>query len=177
MIDVLLAQEYARINHDVILKQVVEIYQEICSDAKIIDEIHTTHNYIDYDFKAIMGKPNMMIRKGAVRAYKGERLIIPFNMRDGLAICEGKSNNDWNYTAPHGCGRIMSRAKAKETLNVEDFMKEMADANIYTTTADATTLDEAPNAYKPYQEIVKLIEPTVDILYFMKPKINIKAAE
>lgn len=71
----------------------------------------------------------------------------------------------------------MSRAKAKETLNVEDFMKEMADANIYTTTADATTLDEAPNAYKPYQEIVKLIEPTVDILYFMKPKINIKAAE
>ena len=177
LIDVLLAQEYARINHDVILKQVVEIYQEICSDAKIIDEIHTTHNYIDYDFKAIMGKPNMMIRKGAVRAYKGERLIIPFNMRDGLAICEGKSNDDWNYTAPHGCGRCLSRSKAKEQLNIEDFKAEMAAAGVYTTTADATTLDEAPNAYKPYQEIVKLIEPTVDILYFMKPKINIKAAE
>lgn len=177
LIDVLLAQEYARINHDVILKQVVEIYQEICSDAKIIDEIHTTHNYIDYDFKAIMGKPNMMIRKGAVRAYKGERLIIPFNMRDGLAICEGKSNDDWNYTAPHGCGRCLSRSKAKEQLNIEDFKAEMAAAGVYTTTADASTLDEAPEAYKPYEEIVKLIEPTVDILYFMKPKINIKAAE
>ncbi len=177
LMDVLLAQEYARLNHETIIKQVIEIYKKLSKDVNVIDEIHTTHNYIDYDFKALMGKPNMMIRKGAIRAYKGENVIIPFNMRDGIAICEGKSNEDWNCTAPHGAGRIMSRSVAKAKLNVEDFKKQMADAGIYTTTADKTTLDEAPNAYKPMAEIIKNIEPTVDILYFMKPKMNIKATE
>ena len=118
-----------------------------------------------------------MIRKGAIRAYEGERIIIPFNMRDGLSICEGKSNDDWNFTAPHGAGRSMSRAKAFDNLDVDEFKKQMADAGIYTTTADAKTLDEAPDAYKPMEEIVKLIEPTVNILFFMKPKMNIKAQE
>jgi RNA-splicing ligase RtcB len=119
----------------------------------------------------------MMIRKGSIRAYVGERVIIPFNMRDGISICEGKSNPDWNYTAPHGAGRIMSRSKAFENLDVDEFKKQMADAGIYTTTADAKTLDEAPDAYKPMDEIVRLIEPTVDIKFFMKPKMNIKAQE
>jgi RNA-splicing ligase RtcB len=177
LVDVLIAQVYAKLNHEVINEQVVEIYKKMSGGGKPVDFITTTHNYIDYDFKALTGKPNMMIRKGSIRAYEGERVIIPFNMRDGLSICEGKSNEDWNWTAPHGAGRIMSRSKAFENLKVEDFKKQMADAGIYTTTADEKTLDEAPDAYKPMDEIVKLIEPTVDIKFFMKPKMNIKAAE
>ena len=177
LVDVLIAQVYAQLNHDVINEQVVEIYRKMSDGGKPVDFITTTHNYIDYDFKALTGKPNMMIRKGSIRAYVGERVIIPFNMRDGISICEGKSNEDWNFTAPHGAGRIMSRSKAFENLDVEEFKKQMADAGIYTTTADAKTLDEAPDAYKPMDEIVKLIEPTVDIKFFMKPKMNIKAQE
>ena len=96
-------------------------------------------------------------------------------MRDGISICVGKSNDDWNCTAPHGCGRIMSRSKAKEKLSLDDFKMEME--GIYTTTANMSTLDESPSAYKPYKEIVELIEPTVDILYLMKPRINIKGSE
>ena len=177
LVDVLIAQVYAKLNHEVIHEQLIEIYRKMSDGGKPIDFISTTHNYIDYDFKALAGKPNMMIRKGSIRAYEGERVIIPFNMRDGISICEGKSNEDWNYTAPHGAGRSMSRAKAFDSLTVEDFQKQMADAGIYTTTADEKTLDEAPDAYKPMAEIVKLIEPTVDIKFFMKPKMNIKAAE
>jgi RNA-splicing ligase RtcB len=177
LVDVLIAQVYARLNHEVINEQIVEIYRKMSDGGRPVDFIATTHNYIDYDFKALMGKPNMMIRKGSIRAYEGERVIIPFNMRDGLSICEGKSNPDWNFTAPHGAGRIMSRSKAFENLDVEEFKKEMAEAGIYTTTADEKTLDEAPGAYKPMNEIVELIEPTVDIKFFMKPKMNIKAQE
>ena len=177
LVDVLIAQVYAQLNHEVINEQIVEIYKKMSDGGKPVDFITTTHNYIDYDFKALMGKPNMMIRKGSIRAYEGERVIIPFNMRDGISICEGKSNPDWNFTAPHGAGRIMSRSKAFENLDVEEFKKEMAEAGIYTTTADEKTLDEAPGAYKPMDEIVELIEPTVDIKFFMKPKMNIKAQE
>jgi RNA-splicing ligase RtcB len=129
------------------------------------------HNYIDFNCQI------PIVRKGAVRANKDEVFILPFNMRDGVAICVGKGNEDWNCTAPHGAGRKMSRAIAKKTLNVDNFQKTMADAGVYTTTADATTLDEAPDAYKPKDEIIENIKPTCDILYFMKPKINIKAAE
>lgn len=177
LVDVLLAQEYARLNHETIIEQVVDIYRKMAKGVSVVDTIHTTHNYIDYDLKALMGKPHMMIRKGAIRAYEGERVIIPFNMRDGISICEGKSNEDWNFTAPHGAGRIMSRSAAKQNLDVEEFQKQMADAGIYTTTADKKTIDEAPNAYKPMEEIVKYIEPTVNILYFMKPMMNIKASD
>ena len=177
LVDVLLAQEYARLNHETIIEQVVDIYKKMAKGVSVVDTIHTTHNYIDYDLKALMGKPNMMIRKGAIRAYEGERVIIPFNMRDGISICEGKSNEDWNCTAPHGCGRCLSRSKAKEQLNIEDFKATMEAAGVYTTTADASTLDEAPAAYKPYEEIVKLIEPTVNVLYLMKPMMNIKASD
>ena len=177
LVDVLIAQVYAQLNHEVINEQIVEIYKKMSDGGKPVDFITTTHNYIDYDFKSLMGKPNMMIRKGSIRAYEGERVIIPFNMRDGISICEGKSNPDWNFTAPHGAGRIMSRSKAFENLDVEEFKKEMAEAGIYTTTADEKTLDEAPGAYKPMDEIVELIEPTVDIKFFMKPKMNIKAQE
>lgn len=177
LVDVLIAQTYAQLNHEVINEQLADIYRKMSDGGKVIDSIKTTHNYVDYDFKAIMGKPNMMIRKGAIRAYEGERMIIPFNMRDGISICEGKSNEDWNYTAPHGTGRCLSRTKSREQLNVEDFKATMEAAGVYTTTADKSTLDEAPAAYKPYEEIVKLIEPTVNVLFMMKPKMNIKAAE
>jgi RNA-splicing ligase RtcB len=177
LVDVLIAQVYAKLNHEIIHEQILGIYKKMSSGGKPVDFISTTHNYIDYDFKALMGKPNMMIRKGSIRAYEGERMIIPFNMRDGISICTGKSNEDWNFTAPHGCGRIMSRSKAFENLDVDEFKKQMADAGIYTTTADKSTLDEAPDAYKPMAEIVELIKPTVDIKFFMKPKMNIKAQE
>jgi RNA-splicing ligase RtcB len=177
LVDMLIAQVYARLNHEVIHEQVSDIYKKMSGGGKPVDFIATTHNYIDFDFKALTGRPNMMIRKGSIRAYEGERVIIPFNMRDGISICEGKSNEDWNWTAPHGAGRCLSRSKAFESLDVENFKKQMADAGIYTTTADKSTLDEAPGAYKPMAEIVELIKPTVDIKFFMKPKMNIKAAE
>lgn len=170
IVDIALAQEYARINHDIIIDIITNIYKKMVKGCKIIDNIFTMHNYIDYNALT------PILRKGAIRSYKGEQMIIPFNMRDGIAVCEGKSNEDWNFTAPHGAGRIMSRAKAKEILNVEEYKKQLVDNNVYSMTANETTLDEAPDAYKPMNEIVKLIEPTVDILYFMKPKMNIKAA-
>jgi RNA-splicing ligase RtcB len=169
LIDVCLAQTYARLNHHIIHSQISNIYKKLSNGGKCLDEIYTTHNYVDMD--------DMILRKGAVRAYKNELLVIPFNMRDGISICDGKSNEDWNYTVCHGCGRALSRSKAKQQLNVEKFKETMEAAGIYTTTADASTLDEAPNAYKPMEEIIKLIEPTVNILYLMKPKMNIKAAE
>jgi RNA-splicing ligase RtcB len=169
LIDVCIAQTYARINHEIIHSQISKMYQKLSDGGVKVDEIYTTHNYIDMD--------DMIMRKGAVRAYKDELLIIPFNMRDGISICEGKSNDDWNCTVCHGAGRLMSRSKSKEVLNVEEFQKQMSDAGIYTTTADEKTLDEAPDAYKPMDEIVKLIEPTVDIKFFMKTKMNIKASE
>lgn len=176
VVDVLVAQTYAAFNHDLIHRKISQIYRKLCK-AREVDHISSTHNYIDYDFEALDGTPHMMIRKGAIRSYLGERMIIPFNMRDGVAICSGKSNSDWNFTAPHGAGRVMSRAKAFETLDVESFKKEMNDAGIYTTTANSDTLDEAPEAYKSMDDIVRLIEPTAEVLFLLKPKMNIKAAE
>ena len=114
----------------------------------------------------------MVIRKGAIRSYEGEQMVIPFNMRDGLAICEGKSNADWNCSAPHGAGHLMSRNKAKENISLEAFQEAMS--GIYTTSVCPNTVDESPMAYKDTQEIISQIEPTCRILYFMKPVINIK---
>ena len=165
--DMVIAQAYARFNHIMIHRLVGGILQEHFGIG-LENEIFTTHNYIDF-------RDNPMIRKGAIRAYENELCIIPFNMRDGLAICKGKSNPDWNYTAPHGAGRILSRTAAKMQLRLEDFQNTMS--KVYSTTVCGGTLDEAPMAYKPMDEIVRLIEPTVDILYFVKPKINIKATE
>lgn len=166
--DMVIAQAYAKFNRMIILRKAAEVMHKI-NGAKVIDQVSSIHNYLDFG--------DMTIRKGSIRAYKDERMIIPFNMKDGVAICEGKSNDDWNCSAPHGCGRALSRKKANQQLNVEDFKAEMVAAGVYTTTADASTLDEAPAAYKPYEEIVKLIEPTASVLYMMKPRINIKAAK
>lgn len=168
--DMVICQAYAQLNHDIIHMKIRNIYNKI-ANGKNIGYISSMHNYIDFDCET------PIVRKGAVRANKDEIFILPFNMRDGVAICNGKGNEDWNFTAPHGAGRKMSRSAAKAALNVEDFQNTMADAGIYTTTANISTLDEAPDAYKPKSEIIENIKDTCDILYFMKPKINIKAAE
>ena len=165
--DMVITQAYARYNHIMIHQKVKHILQEAFG-IHTVNEIYTTHNYIDF-------KDHPMLRKGAIRAYKDELCIIPFNMRDGLAICRGKSNEDWNYTAPHGAGRILSRTAAKQQLKLEDFQNSMKE--VYSTTVCTGTIDESPMAYKPMDEIVRLIEPTVDILYFVRPKINIKATD
>lgn len=165
--DMVITQAYARFNHIMIHRLVSHILQKHFG-INVVNEIYTTHNYIDF-------KDHPMLRKGAIRAYENELCIIPFNMRDGLAICRGKSNPDWNYTAPHGAGRILSRTAAKMQLKMEEFERTMT--NVYSTTVCEGTLDESPMAYKPMDEIVRLIEPTVEILYFVRPKINIKATD
>ncbi len=165
--DMVVTQAYARFNHIMIHRLVSNILREHFG-ISVVNEIFTTHNYIDF-------KDHPMLRKGAIRAYADELCIIPFNMRDGLAICRGKSNPEWNYTAPHGAGRILSRTAAKMQLKMEEFKKTMT--NVYSTTVCEGTLDESPMAYKPMGEIVRLIEPTVEILYFVRPKINIKATD
>lgn len=126
----------------------------------------TIHNYIDDE---------NMIRKGAISAKAGEKVLIPINMRDGCIIGIGKGNDDWNCSAPHGAGRIMSRHKAREVVSVEEFQKSMD--GIYTTSVGADTVDEAPMVYKPMDEIIANIRDTVDILEIIKPVYNFKASE
>lgn len=132
-----------------------------------IDAFHTVHNYIDLDA--------MILRKGAVSAKAGERLLIPINMRDGALLCVGKGNPDWNFSAPHGAGRLMSRTAAFERLTMEEYEREMA--GIYTTCVMGGTLDESPMAYKSRDEIVKNIAPTAEIVAEIKPIYNFKATE
>lgn len=134
---------------------------------EIVDQFTTIHNYIDTE--------NMILRKGAVNAQKGEKLLIPINMRDVSLICLGKGNEDWNCSAPHGAGRVISRMKAKKELSMEEFKAEMS--GIYSTTVTKETLDEAPMAYKTMDDIVANIGPTADILNVIKPIYNFKAAE
>lgn len=127
----------------------------------------TVHNYIDLE--------NMILRKGAVSAQKGEKLLIPLNMRDGSLICIGKGNYSWNYSAPHGAGRLMSRTKAKATLDMDEFRSQME--GIYSTTVTENTLDESPMAYKRLEDIVERIKPTVKIVKRILPVYNFKSDE
>ena len=131
-----------------------------------IDLFETVHNYID---------DSNMIRKGAISAKKGEKVLIPINMRDGCIIGVGKGNEDWNYSAPHGAGRIMSRNKARETISMDAFKESMN--GIYTTSVCESTIDESPMAYKPMDEIIENIKDTVDISEIIKPVYNFKASE
>ena len=162
--DMAIAQLYAEYNHKVIEQKIEAILKKV-NGANVVDRIISVHNYIDYQ--------DHIIRKGAIRSYEGERMVIPFNMRDGLAICVGKSNQDWNYSAPHGAGRLLSRTKANNTLSLSEFVNQMKD--VYSTSVCKNTLDEAPNAYKPMAEILELIKPTCDVLYLIKPIINLKS--
>lgn len=158
--DMAILQRYASLNR----KAMVDV---ILEGMKLtpVDAFTTIHNYIDLK--------SMMLRKGAVSAKKGERLLIPINMRDGSLICIGKGNDEWNQSAPHGAGRLMSRKEAQRSLRLHDFVHEMKD--IYTTSVSKSTLDEAPMAYKPMKEIVNQITPTAEILLHLKPMYNFKA--
>ena len=127
----------------------------------------TIHNYIDHDTN--------IVRKGAISAKLGEKVLIPMNMRDGCIVAVGKGNEDWNCSAPHGAGRIMSRSKAKENISLEEFQKSMD--GIFTTSVGRSTIDESPMAYKPSQEIVDNIKDTVEVIDIIKPIYNFKASE
>ena len=131
------------------------------------DSFHTIHNYIDTD--------EMILRKGAIAAHEGELVLIPINMRDGSIIAVGKGNPDWNYSAPHGAGRIMSRSSAKELLSMNEYRDAMA--GIYTTSINERTLDEAPMAYKSLDDIIDIVEDAVKVIEIMKPIYNFKSDE
>lgn len=133
----------------------------------IVEQFTTTHNYVDTD--------HMILRKGAVSARKGEKLIIPMNMRDGSLICIGRGNDDWNQSAPHGAGRIMSRSEAKDNVTLAEYKESMK--NIWSTSVNKSTIDESPMAYKPMQSIIDNVKDTVDIIKIIKPVYNYKASE
>lgn len=162
--DMHICQEFAIVNRWLIA-------HTICFDmgwglSDLLDSFETVHNYID-DYN--------MVRKGAISAKAGEKLLIPINMRDGCIIGVGKGNEDWNCSAPHGAGRIMSRNKARESISMESFRESME--GIYTTSVCESTIDESPMAYKPMDEIIENIKDTVDILEIIKPVYNFKASE
>lgn len=158
--DMKIAQRFADINRRAMMDIIVKAM------GFHVDERFTTiHNYIDMEYG--------ILRKGAVSAQKGERLLIPINMRDGSLICTGKGNEDWNCSAPHGAGRLMSRAEAKATFTVDEFQKQMD--GIYTTSVGRSTLDECPMAYKSMADIVDNIGPTVTVERVIKPVYNFKA--
>ena len=141
----------------------------ICAEMgwKIKSTFETIHNYISFR--------DNIVRKGAISAYKGQKVLIPMNMRDGCIIGIGRGNDDWNQSAPHGAGRIMSRAAAKDSIKLEDFEDSMK--GIYSTTINQSTIDESPFAYKPMQEIIDNIQDTVEIKKIIKPIYNFKASE
>lgn len=130
-----------------------------------VESFHTIHNYIDTN--------EMILRKGAIAAHKGEKVLIPINMRDGSVLAIGKGNPDWNFSAPHGAGRIMSRTAAKQNLDLDEYRREME--GIYTTSVNEATLDEAPMAYKSLADIIDVIGESVDIIEVLKPIYNFKA--
>ena len=158
--DMKIAQHYAMLNRKAMIDVIVK-----GMGFHVVEQFTTIHNYIDVE--------NMILRKGAVSAQLGERLIIPINMRDGSLICTGKGNEDWNFSAPHGAGRLMSRREAKETFTVSEFKEQMN--GIYTTSVGQDTLDECPMAYKSMNDIVNNISPTVSIDSIIKPIYNFKA--
>lgn len=160
LFDMSIIQGYASANRQVIADIILKNM-----GLRAIDKFETIHNYV--------GVKNGIVRKGAVRADLGEKLIIPINMRDGSLLCQGKGNKDWLCSAPHGAGRLLSRSKARKLLTMEDFKASMN--GIYTTSVCDSTIDEAPMAYKRMDEIIECIEPTAHILDIIKPIYNFKA--
>ena len=158
--DVALCQKFARRNREMIAHILMKR-----AHLTAVDEFHTIHNYIDVD--------EMILRKGAIAAHKDERVLIPINMRDGSILATGKGNPDWNYSAPHGAGRLFSRSDAKELLDMNEYRQAME--GIYTTSVNESTLDESPMAYKSLDDIVDTIEPTAEIIEVLKPVYNFKA--
>ena len=160
MHDVEICQRFARRNREKIAEVILARTGMAAGEA-----FHTIHNYID--------TKEMILRKGAIAAHAGEKVLIPINMRDGSVLAIGKGNPEWNYSAPHGAGRIMSRSKAKTELNLEEYKEAMA--GVYTTSVNEATLDEAPMAYKSLKDIIDVIEESVDVIEVMKPIYNFKA--
>lgn len=164
--DMRICQKFAYINR-VMIAQIICNHMGWGIDADMPDYFECIHNYIDHD--------SNIVRKGAISAKLGEKVLIPINMRDGCIIGTGKGNEDWNQSAPHGAGRVMSRTKAKELVSLEEFEKSMD--GIYTTSVNQSTIDESPMAYKTLDEIVENIKDTVDVLAIIKPVYNFKASE
>lgn len=160
--DMAIIQHYADVNRKAMVRELEKRVK-----LKITGQFTTIHNYIDLE--------TMILRKGAISAKKGERVLIPMNMRDGSLICTGKGNEDWNFSAPHGAGRIMSRSAAKASITLTQYEKSMK--GIYSTTVNRSTLDEAPFAYKPMDEIIANIGDTAEIDKTIKPLYNFKSAE
>lgn len=160
--DVEVCQQFAKRNRELI----AEVILGRCG-LTAVDAFHTIHNYIDTD--------EMILRKGAIAAHKGEKVLIPINMRDGSVLAVGKGNPEWNYSAPHGAGRVMSRAGARKSLSLEEYKKAME--GIYTTSVNEDTLDEAPMAYKSLSDIIDVIEDSVEVIEVLKPIFNYKASE
>lgn len=158
--DVEICQKYARRSRELMAEIILGRLSLTALDA-----FHTIHNYIDTE--------EMILRKGAIAAHDGERVLIPINMRDGSVLAVGRGNPEWNYSAPHGAGRILSRTEAKETLDLEEYLREMA--TVYTTSVNEKTLDEAPMAYKSLSDIIDVISESVDIIEVLKPIYNYKA--
>jgi len=159
--DMNIVQKYANINRETMAEEIIKHM------GLIVDSSFTTiHNYIDLD--------NMILRKGAISSQKGEVMLIPMNMRDGSLLCIGKGNEDWNYSAPHGAGRILSRSKAKEKITLDEFKDSMN--GIWTSSVCESTIDESPMTYKPMQEIIDNIGDTVDIIDIIKPLYNFKSS-
>ncbi len=160
--DIEICQQFAKRNRELI----AEIILDRCG-LTAADAFHTIHNYIDTG--------EMILRKGAIAAHTGEKVLIPINMRDGSVLAVGKGNPEWNYSAPHGAGRVMSRAGARKSLSLEEYKKEME--GIYTTSVNEDTLDEAPMAYKSLNNIIDVIGESVDVIEVLKPIYNFKASE
>ncbi|MBR3824404.1 MAG: RtcB family protein [Lachnospiraceae bacterium] len=160
--DVEICQQFAKRNRELI----AEVILSRCG-LTAVDAFHTIHNYIDTG--------EMILRKGAIAAHKGEKVLIPINMRDGSVLAVGKGNPEWNYSAPHGAGRVMSRAGARKSLSLEEYKKAME--GIYTTSVNEDTLDEAPMAYKSLSDIIDVIEDSVEVIEVLKPIYNYKASE
>ena len=160
--DVEVCQAFARRNREKIAEIILE---RTGMDGG--ESFHTIHNYIDTE--------EMILRKGAIAARNGEKVLIPINMKDGSVLAVGRGNPEWNYSAPHGAGRLMSRTKAKSSLSLEEYQKRME--GVYTTSVNEKTLDEAPMAYKSIEDIIDVIRESVDIIDVMKPIYNFKASE
>ncbi len=160
--DVEVCQAYARRNREKMAEIILERTGLAGGEA-----FHTIHNYIDTE--------EMILRKGAIAAHDGEKVLIPINMRDGSVLAVGKGNPEWNFSAPHGAGRIMSRTRAKENLSMEEYKETMK--GVYTTSINENTLDEAPMAYKSLEDIIGVIRESVDVIDVMKPVYNFKASE
>lgn len=160
--DMKIVQQFAMLNRQAMMDEIVKGMK-----LHVEEQFTTIHNYIDTE--------QMILRKGAVSAKAGEQLLIPINMRDGSLICIGKGNEDWNYSAPHGAGRLMSRGEAKQSFTVSEFKKQMSE--VYTTSVSKATLDECPMAYKDMQDILDNIGPTAEVVKIIRPIYNFKAGE